>query len=98
MDGDNDRLKYYEYRAYVHDRAGKFDVFADAFFVTYDEEINGLETAYSVSGGVGYDFSKELRVEADAVYSKNPYYDNDIRGFFKLIYKFNIMPQTKKGV
>ena len=98
MDGDNDRLKYYEYRAYVHDRAGKFDVFADAFFVTYDEEINGLETAYSVSGGVGYDFSKDLRVEADAVYSQNPSYDNDIRGFFKLIYKFNIMPQAKKGV
>jgi hypothetical protein len=98
MDGDNERLKYNEYRAYVHDRAGKFDVFADAFFVTYDEEINGVETAYSVSGGAGYDVSKQLRLEADGVYSKNPYYDKDIRAFFKLIYKFNIMPQAKKGV
>jgi len=98
MDGDNERLKYYEYRAYVHDRAGKFDVFADAFFVTYDEEINDRDYATSVSGGAGYDFSKQLRVEADATYSRNPYYDEDIRAFFKLIYRFNIMPQAKKGV
>jgi hypothetical protein len=98
MDGDDERLKYNEYRAYVHDRAGKFDVFVDGFLVVYDEEINGRETAYSVSGGAGYDFSKQLRLEADAVYSQNPFYDKDIRGFFKLIYKFNIMPQTKKGV
>jgi len=98
MDGDNDRLKYNEYRAYVHDRAGKFDVVLDGFYVTYDEEINERDYAYSVSGAVGYDFSKELRLEADAVYSRNPYYDEDIRGFFKLIYRFNLVPQAKKGV
>lgn len=98
MDGDNERLKYNEYRAYVHERAGKFDVVLDSFFVTYDKEINRRKTATSVSGVVGYDMSKQLRLEADAVYSKNPYYDKDIRAFFKLIYKFNIMPQAKKGV
>jgi hypothetical protein len=98
MDGDNERLKYNEYRAYVHNRTGKFDVVLDSFFVTYDEEINGRETATSVSGSVGYDMSKQLRLEADVVYSRNPYYDDDVRGFFKLIYKFNIMPQAKKGV
>ena len=98
MDGDTGRLKYNEYRAYVHNRAGKFDVVLDSFFVTYDKEINGRKTATSVSGAVGYDMSKQFRLEADAVYSRNPYYDKDIRGFFKLIYKFNIMPQAKKGV
>jgi len=98
MDGDNERLKYNEYRAYVHNRTGKFDVVLDSFFVTYDEEINGRETATSVSGSVGYDMSKQLRLEADVVYSRNPYYDDDVRGFFKLIYRFNIMPQAKKGV
>jgi len=98
MDGDNERLKYNEYRAWVHDRAGKFDVVVDGLYVAYDEDINGRDYASSVSGAVGYDFSKEWRVEADASYSRNPYYDKDIRGFFKLIYKFNITPQAKKGV
>jgi hypothetical protein len=98
MDGDTERLKYNEYRAYVHDRAGKFDVVLDSFFVTYDEEINGRKTATAVSAGVGYNMSKQLRIDADAGYSKNPNYDEDIRAFFKLIYKFDIMPQAKKGV
>ncbi|MBI5674886.1 MAG: hypothetical protein HZC48_03505 [Nitrospirae bacterium] len=98
MDGDTERLKYNEYRAYVHNRTGKFDVVLDSFFVKYDEEINIRKTATSVLAGIGYDISRQLRLEADASYSRNPYYDKDIRGFFKLIYKFDIMPQAKKGV
>ena len=43
MDGDNERLKYNEYRAYVHDRAGKFDVILDGLYVKYDEDINGRD-------------------------------------------------------
>jgi hypothetical protein len=84
MDGDNERLKYNEYRAWVHDRAGKFDITLDGLYVDYDEDINGRDYAGSVSGAVGYDFSKEWRVEADASYSRNPYYDKDIRGFLSL--------------
>jgi hypothetical protein len=66
--------------------------------VTYDEEIEGRDYATSISGGAGYDVSKQLRLEADATYSRNPYYDEDIRAIFKLIYRFNILPQAKKGV
>jgi len=97
MDGQTDQLKYYEYRLYGYKKFDKTDITVDLLTVAYDEEINGVKNAYSASLAGGYALSAKARLAADVEYSKDPYFDKDVRGLVKLVYNFDIEPGTKGG-
>lgn len=88
MDGETDRLRYDEYRIYCMKKFGHFDATVSLFDVEYDAEINGVKRAYAASVAAGYELTEKLMLGADVEYAENPDYDKDVRGFLKLIYKF----------
>jgi hypothetical protein len=98
MDGETDRLKYYEYRIYGYTKLGTINVSLDVIDVNYDSAINGVSNAYSVSFAAVYDLTEKLKVGADVEYSKNPDFDKDVRAFLKVIYRFDLGYGNRKGV
>ncbi len=99
MDGDTDRLKYTEYRVYGFKKIGKADITLDALDVAYKEAINSVKDAYSVTLAAMYEVRERLNVGADVEYAKNPDFDKEVRGFFKLNYRFDLgYGKQKKGV
>jgi hypothetical protein len=86
-DGETDQLAYYDYRAYASKRFGRADVSVDLYDVSYDEEIAGKEHAYAASAALGVDIRDGLRVVADVEYAENPFFDEEVKGFFQLIYR-----------
>lgn len=97
MNGQNDEFKYDEYRIFAYEKRGKADVTADFLLIHYDDPINSVKTATTALLAGGYDITKATRVAADVSYSHDPYFRNDWRGLFKLIYKFNYAQAEKKG-
>jgi hypothetical protein len=95
MSGVTDSLKYDEYRLYGHRKFGRADLTIDLFSVAYAEEINGIKTAYSGSLACGYAVTTRARIGADVEYSRNPFFDKDVRGLVKLVYNFDIAPSAK---
>ena len=91
MDGSTDRLKYGEYRGYARKTWGKTDATIDLLLVSYDEPINGVENAYTAVGAVGYDFSRRARGVADLEYGRNPDFDNEVKAFVRLVYRFGAL-------
>lgn len=89
MQGNTDRLKYTEFRAYGSRKFGKFDMALHLFDVLYDEKINGIKNAYAVMAAAGYDLSKKVRVAADVEYGRNPFFSKEVRALFRLIYRFD---------
>jgi hypothetical protein len=67
---------------------GKADVVADLLDVAYDSEINGVDNAYSVILGGGYNLSESMKLAADLDYSHNPDFDEDVRVLLKFFYRF----------
>lgn len=98
MDGESDRLSYYEYRVYGFKKYGRMDVTVDLLDVAYDADINGESSALSASLGAGYDLNEKLRLAADVQYAKNPDFDKDVRAFLKLLYRFEFSAGKGKGV
>jgi len=97
MDGQTDKLRYYEYRAYAYKTFGKTEVAIDLLTVTYDAEINGVKNAYSASLAGGYALTPALKVGADIEYAKNPFFDKDVRGLVKLVYNFDTAHAAQGG-
>lgn len=97
MDGDDAKLKYSEYRIYCYKKAGHADIGVELFDAAYDEAINGVKSAYSASIGAGYELSEQLKLGADFEYAKNPDFDQDVRAFIKVIYKFGAEHGARKG-
>lgn len=95
MDGQTDNLRYYEYRAYAYKNFKKTDLAVDLLTVTYDTEINSVKNAYSASLAGGYSLTPALKVGADIEYSKNPFFDKDVRGLVKLVYNFDYVPAAR---
>jgi len=90
MDGATDKLRYDEYRVFASKKIYLFDFTADFFDVNYDSRINGVKNSYTVIGAASYAISPNLKVGADVDYSKNPNYDNEVAGLFKVTYAFDI--------
>lgn len=97
MDGDTDRLKYTELKAYGYKKFGKLDVTLSLLDVVYDEKINGVKNAYAIMAASGYDLSKKVRIAADVEYGHNPFYDEEVKALFKIIYRFDT-GRVRKGV
>ncbi len=93
MEGKVDTDKYSEYRVYGFKKFGHLDVTLDALDVAYASAINGVKDSYSVALAAQYDLTEAWKLGADVEYSKNPDFNKDVRGFFKLLYHFG----TKGG-
>jgi hypothetical protein len=94
MDGQTERLKYYESRVYGFKRFGKLELTADAFNVNYDQKRNDIKNAYAISAAAGYALTNNTRIAADVEYSRNPTFDYDVRGFIKLMHNFGALGLT----
>jgi hypothetical protein len=94
MQGSDFRLRYTEYRAFASKQLGKADLTIDAHNVWYDNRINGVRNSYTITGAAGYEFNEKLKVGADVEYSKNPDFNNEVRGLVKITYAFD----TKRSV
>lgn len=90
MDGSTNKLRYIEYRVFASKKIYKFDLTADSFNLHYDSPINGVNNSYSVIGAASYELTHGLKIWADIDYSKNPYYNNNVAGLFKLTYAFDV--------
>lgn len=95
MDGNIDKLRYTEYRAFASKKLGHTDLAIDLTNSEYDAPINGIRNSYSVTGSAGYEISERLKVGADVEYAKNPDFDSEVRGLLKLSYMFDT--NHKKG-
>jgi hypothetical protein len=97
MDGKTDALRYKEYRLYGYKKFDSADITIDLFDVSYDAEINGVKDAYSASLAAGYSLSPKARLAADIEYSKNPFYDKEVKGFVKFVYNFDTVSTAQGG-
>jgi hypothetical protein len=88
MSGQSNELKYYQYRAFVSKKIKKADITADFFDVSYDDKVDDIKHAYSVSAALGYRPGPKARISADIEYSKNPYFSHEVRALLKFIYRF----------
>ena len=88
MDGHENDLRYNQYRTYATGKIRNFDITADLMDVNYDRKINRVTDAYALVGSIGYNINSSMRVASDIEYSKSPYFDDDVRGMLKFIYKF----------
>jgi hypothetical protein len=88
MDGNNDKLRYNEFRVYASTRIDKLGLTADFFDVDYDRSINDIKNTLVVTASATYDITEQLRISANMDYAKDTEYDNAITGFLKLTYAF----------
>lgn len=89
MEGDTRDLRYLEFRAFASKKFGPVDLTIDAMNVNYDNGINGIRNSYEVTGAAGYEINRGLKVGADAQYSRNPYFDHEVRALVKATYTFD---------
>ena len=89
MDGGSDELQYSEYRGYIKKHFGNVDVTFDALDVAYDKRVNGVKDAYALVLALGYNVNDRLRISADGEYGENPFFDEEIKGMLKLLWRFS---------
>jgi len=88
MDGDIERLRYLEFRAYIKKDVHRVTFVLDALDLHYDQPMSGLRDAYSVSGTALYRITNALSVGADIDYRKNPDFSLNTLALLKLLYTF----------
>lgn len=93
MHGDLDRQKYLLSRlfGYWDGLAGLGGGFlsADLLWARYAEEIFGRDNSLFVSLGVGRSFlDKALELKLSGDYSRDPFFDSEVRGLLVLTYRF----------
>lgn len=97
MDGESERLRYLEFRAYGFKNYSKFDVTVDFINVNYDRKINNVNNAYTASLAAGYNILENARFAANLDYSHNPDFESDVRFFMKFLYGFRKTMGSKGG-
>lgn len=89
MDGKTDRLNFLEFRAFASKKIAQLNLALDFINLNYDERMSGLRNVYTIAGAASYDVNEKLKVAADVDYSKNPDFDNEVKGLVKLTYAFD---------
>lgn len=97
MQGQVDRLRYTEYRAFASKKIEHFDLSLDAINIEYDARLNGIRNSYAVTGSAGYEFNEKLKIGTDLEYSQSPDFDNEVRGLVKVTYSFDTKRVEKGG-
>ena len=93
MNGDLDRQKYLLSRLFCYldelSAIGGGFVSADLIWAHYDEPIYGRDNSVFSSLGTGHAFlDKALEVKLSGDYSRDPYFDSDVRGMLVLTYRY----------
>ncbi|WP_240731854.1 hypothetical protein [Geobacter sp. FeAm09] len=91
MDGKVDKLKYWEYRVFASKTLGKTDLALDVIDLNYDSTLsmNNVRNALTVAVAASHEINESLKVGADIDYSRNPDFDNEVKGLVKLTYVFD---------
>jgi hypothetical protein len=97
MEGNIDRLRFYEYRIFASKKLGKAALTLDVINLNYDQRMNNVKNALTIVAASSYDMSQNLKIGADVEYSKNPYFDNEVKGLVKLTYLFDMKLATEGG-
>lgn len=97
MDGTTDRLRYTEYRGFISKQIGRAEVVLDAIDVHYDRSLNGVRDSYAITGAATYDLNARLKFGANIEYSKNPDFDNEVRGLVRVTYMFDTKRSEGRG-
>ncbi|MBN1409131.1 MAG: hypothetical protein JW956_15125 [Calditrichaceae bacterium] len=84
--GDNTGI----YGSVRYDVLKNLTVYVRSSYYQYERQTTAIsEDATAVSGGVTYKLSASLQVKAEIQERINTYYDNDVRGLFRIRYAFN---------
>ena len=88
MESDDDLLDYTAYRLYAGRTVCNFNIVIDGTYLDLDEVINEKSEAISISGNVSYQLLQSLKLSAYAEYIEDTEYDNTVKSFFSIIYKY----------
>ena len=97
MEGEIDKLRYLEVRAFASKKIGPTDLTIDAINVHYDKRINDIHNSYSITGAAGYEVNRKLKLGADLAYLRNPDFDNEVRALIKATYTFDTKLAAEGG-
>ena len=89
MQGEVDKLRYVEFRAFASKKIGHADLTIDAINTNYDKEINGIRNSYVITGAALYEVNRKLKVGADIEFSRNPDFTSEVRALVKATYTFD---------
>jgi hypothetical protein len=96
MDGDLDKQKYLLSRLFVYLdglSAGIGFISGDLIWARYDQPIYNQDNSLFVSLGTGRAFwGESLEVKLSGDYSRDPYFDSDVRGLLSITYRYNSQP------
>lgn len=81
---------YDEYNVYVEGHAGKLSANVYGLVNHYTEPVFNRTNEYSVSGSLGYEIAPGLNLSGDLIYSQNPQFNEEFRGFLRLRYTFAV--------
>jgi mono/diheme cytochrome c family protein len=87
MEGETERLRYIEIRAYAQKKITKATVTVDTVNIHYDSPYNGLSNAYSLNAALGYRINNSLQLEADINHAKTPDFTGTTTAMLKLVYR-----------
>ena len=87
MEGETERLRYIEIRAYAQRKIKKTTVTLDMVNIHYDSPYNGLSNAYALNGALGYMINNSLQLEADINHAKTPDFTGATTAMLKLVYR-----------
>jgi hypothetical protein len=97
MNGEVDKLRYTEFRAFVSKKISQADLTFDAINVNYDKSINGVSNSYVMTGAAGYEINQKLKIRGDLQYSKTPDFDNEVRALVMATYTFDSKNPAEGG-
>ena len=97
MEGYVDKLRYVETRVFASKKISHADLTIDAINVNYDRDIDGIKNTYTVTAAAGYEVNRKLKLGADIEYSRNPDFNNEVRGLVKAIYTFDTRVAAEGG-
>lgn len=97
MEGETDKLRYVEFRAFASKKIGHADLTIDAINVNYDNRINGIRNSFAITGAALCEVNRKLKVGTDVQYSRNPDFDNEVRALVKATYTFDSKFATEGG-
>ncbi|MBJ6726925.1 hypothetical protein [Geomesophilobacter sediminis] len=91
MDGGSDPLRYLEYRVYASKSFGPADLTLDFIDVNYDSTLstNNVRNVFVVTAAGAYRVTRSVTLAADVDYSKNPDFDNEVKGMLKAVVSFD---------
>jgi hypothetical protein len=90
MQGEDDLLRYTEYRLYASKKFKNLDFTLDLIEIYYDQPVNDVRDAFTAAAAVVYRMDEKLKLAADVDYSSNPAYYNEVRALVKLTYAFDM--------